>query len=115
MTKYELMRLSLPTDRLILETLLEGRNLAANIAESVDRSRNYLNQRMALLHDYGLVAKVGPVEGTGLYEITPKGVAALRLIDEYEEGPEFENLVQERAELIEVRPPKVVDEGADES
>ncbi|ELY56497.1 hypothetical protein C491_13197 [Natronococcus amylolyticus DSM 10524] len=109
------MRLQLPTDRLILEQLLEGRNLAANIAENVDRSRNYINKRMGHLFDYGLVTKVGPVDGTGLYEITPKGLATLRLIDEYDSGGEFENLVEERAELIEVRPPAIVDEGADES
>ncbi|WP_231990834.1 hypothetical protein [Natronobacterium gregoryi] len=115
MTKPEQMRLQLPSDKLVLEKLTEGRNLAANIASDVDRSRNYINQRMAQLHDYRLVRKVGPIEGTGLYEITPKGVATLRLIDEYDEGPEFEKRVEERAELIDVRTIEIIDEGNDQA
>ncbi|WP_241431939.1 winged helix-turn-helix domain-containing protein [Natrialba chahannaoensis] len=115
MTKAAPMRLSLPSDQLVLQQLTEGRNTAANIAAEVDRSRNYINQRMPQLYDYGLVIKVGPVEGTGLYEITPKGVATLRLIDDYEEGSEFENRVEDRAELIEVGPPEIIDRGAGQS
>ena len=105
----EPMRLQLPTDRLILGTLLDGRNLAANIAAEIDRSRNYINQRMGPLHDYGLVTKVGPVEGTGLYEITPKGGAAYLLADRYGKIEDFEALVEERAEFIEIRGPELVD------
>ena len=103
MTKPEPMRLQLPSDQLVLEKLTEGRNTAANIAADVDRSRNYINQRMPQIHDYGLIRKVGPVEGTGLYEITPKGIATLRLIDDYTEGKEFEDRVEQRADQIEIR------------
>lgn len=105
----EPMRLQLPTDKLILGALLEGRNLAANIAAEIDRSRNYINQRMGPLHDYGLVEKVGPIEGTGLYEITPKGGAAYLLADRYGEVDDFEALVEERAEYVEIRPPELID------
>jgi predicted transcriptional regulator len=90
------MRLQLPTDRLILKKLLEGRNLAANIAAEIDRSRTYINQRMGHLYDYGLVSRVGPTESTGLYEITEKGQVALNLIDEFDSGSpqEFDELVE---------------------
>lgn len=113
MTNPGQMRLSLPSDRLVLEKLAEGRNLAANIAADVDRSRNYINQRMPQLHDYGLVAKVGPVDGTGLYEITPRGVAVLRLIDDYDTSEEFERRVDQRAKVIDVRPIAIDDRGDD--
>lgn len=109
----EPMRLSLPTDKLILEQLLEGRNLAANIAAEIDRSRNYINQRMAHLNDYDLVEKVGPVEGTGLYQITPRGGAVIVLSDDYTEGQEFEDRVKERARHIEIEPPQLVDHTED--
>ncbi|MDJ1433552.1 hypothetical protein [Halostagnicola sp. A-GB9-2] len=109
------MRLSLPSDQLVLEKLTEGRNLAANIAADVDRSRNYINQRMPQMHDYGLVRKVGPVEGTGLYEITPKGIATLRLIDDYSEGEVFEDHVEQRADQIEIRQVVVTDPGSEDS
>mgnify|MGYP006272228977 CR=1 FL=1 len=61
------------TDFLILERLHEGRNLAANIALEIDRARNYVNQRMPYLLDYDLVEKVGPMENSGLYELTDRG------------------------------------------
>ena len=115
MTNSDPMRLQLPSDRLILEQLAEGRNLGANIAANVDRSRNNINRRMPQLHDYNLVTRIGPVEGTGLYEITPRGVACLRLIDDYDESDEFEEAIDERAEQIEVYSIRIVDESADES
>ncbi|MEE6210881.1 hypothetical protein U3A55_12050 [Salarchaeum sp. III] len=112
-TLPEPMRLQMPTDRLILETLLEGRNLAANIAARIDRSRNYINQRMGQLTDYGLVDKVGPVEGTGLYELTPKGGAVLVLADQYDEADDFDALVEKRTPNIEIRPPQLVDHSSE--
>ncbi|QRV17333.1 hypothetical protein JMJ58_15070 [Haloterrigena salifodinae] len=105
------MRLQLPTDRWILEELQEGRNLGANIAVEVDRHKKTITRRLNQMEEDSLVHSVG----NGVYEITPKGVATLRLIDQYERGEEFEKLVEERAELIEVHPPAIVDEGADES
>ena len=102
------MRLQLPSDRLILEQLCEGRNLGANIAVNVDRTRNNINRRMPQLHDYDLVTKIGPVEATGLYEITPRGVACLRLIDDYSQSDEFEAAVDELAREIEVRSIQII-------
>lgn len=89
----EPMRLNLPTDQMILEELQEGRNLAANIAAEIDRNRNYINQRMGHLLDYDLVRKIGPIEGTGLYEITTRGCVTLKLIDQYDEVDDFDALV----------------------
>jgi predicted transcriptional regulator len=111
------MRLQLPTDELILETLLDGRNLAVNIAQEIDRSRNYINQRMGPLMDYGLVEKVGPAEDTGLYQITPKGGAVVLLSDQYAEmgTAEFEELVEQRAQQVEIRGPELVDHSEPES
>lgn len=90
----EPMRLSLPTDKLILDELTEGRNIAANLAVQLDRHRNYINQRMGQLNDYGLVRKIGPAENSGLYEITEKGRVALSHIDEYEEADDFDAVVK---------------------
>lgn len=103
-TTSDPMRLSLPTDRLILGELVSGRNLAANIAKNIDRNRNYINERMSYLRDYRLVDRVGPVETTGLYELTARGAAVVDLADDYEAGPEFEALVDERAERVEIVP-----------
>jgi len=77
-----LMKLQLPTDRMILETLENGRNLAVNISLEIDRSRNYINGRMTHLLDYGLVVKIGPANDTGLYELTDRGQVVLDLLRE---------------------------------
>lgn len=90
------MRLSLPTDKLILQKLTEGRNVAANIAAEIDRSRNYINQRMGLLYDYDLVRKIGPLENSGLYELTEKGSVTLEYIDCYGEVDDFDALIEEK-------------------
>lgn len=89
------MRLQLPTDRFLLTKLADGRNMAANLAAEIDRHSNYINQRLAHLADYGLVEKIGPAENTGLYELTPKGRAALAVIDQYAEVDDFDALVDE--------------------
>jgi predicted transcriptional regulator len=82
------------TDFLILKKLQEGRNLAANIALEIDRSRNYVNGRMPYLLDYGLVEKVGPAEDTGLYELTEKGRLAYEHRDSYhDDSVDFEELL----------------------
>lgn len=60
------------TDFIVLDKLLED-SLAANIAVEIDRSRKYVNSRMPYLPDYDLVERVGPIENTGLCELTTKG------------------------------------------
>lgn len=89
------MKLQRPTDFLILERLSEGgRNVAANVALEIDKSRSHVNVRLPILQDYGLVEKIGPAENSGLYEITAKGRAALEHRDEYgSEGVDFDELV----------------------
>jgi len=82
------------TDFLILGKLREGRNLAANIALEIDRARNYVNQRMPYLLDYGLVDRVGPMENSGLYELTEKGRLAYQHRGQYfDEDVDFEELI----------------------
>jgi len=72
------MRLVQPTDFEILDALSDGRrNTAANIAHMIDKNRAYINTRLPILADYGLLSRVGPAPNSGLYEITDRGVAAL--------------------------------------
>ncbi len=72
------MKLIDPTDFEILDALADGkRNNAANIAALTDRNRAYLNTRLPVLLDYGLVERVGPSPNSGLYVITDRGLAAL--------------------------------------
>lgn len=85
------------TDFLILERLQEGRNLAANIALEIDRARNYVNQRMPYLLDYDLVEKVGPMEDSGLYELTEKGRLAVEHREKYhDDSVDFDEFLDER-------------------
>ncbi|WP_313691657.1 ArsR family transcriptional regulator [Halorarum halobium] len=89
------MKLVQPTGFEILSTLEEtGRNVASNIALHTERDRNYLNTRFPQLMDYGLVEKIGPSENSGLYEITDRGKAVVRLRDKYDDTEEFEQLVE---------------------
>jgi len=74
-----------PADFEILSVLRGGRNLATNIAAEIDKSRKYINRRMGYLLDYGLVEKVGPVEDTGLYELTDKGRLAYQHRRKYQD------------------------------
>jgi len=93
------MKLTQPTDFDILEALKEhGRNVAANLAEHLDRDRAYLNTRMPYLLDHGVVARIGPANNSGLYEITDRGRAVLQYRDQYDSvGPDrFEDLVEQR-------------------
>jgi len=48
-----------------------------------------------VLADYDLVHKIGPKERSGLYEITPKGQAALAHRDEYLRVGDFEQLIED--------------------
>lgn len=91
------MRLASPTDFEILEALSDGRrNNAVNLSHLIDKNRSYINTRLPLLTDYGLLRRVGPAPNSGLYEITDRGQAALALRDRYDEVEDFEALVAER-------------------
>jgi len=71
------MRLSTPVDFEILNALSNGRrNTAANLSKIIDRSRSYINTRLPVLADYGLVTRIGPATNSGPYEITDKGLVA---------------------------------------
>ncbi|MFB6305003.1 MAG: winged helix-turn-helix transcriptional regulator [Haloferacaceae archaeon] len=88
------MKLSRPTDFDILEALSDGkRNTAANLAHEIDKNRSYINTRLPVLDDYGLITRVGPAPNSGLYEIAERGLAALEHRDAY--GDEaFEELIE---------------------
>jgi predicted transcriptional regulator len=86
-----LMLLQLPTDRMILEELQEGRNLGANIAEDIGRHRKTVTKRLNQLEDYGLVEGIG----RGVYGITQRGELALAHIDEYDrDSNRLEEIIQ---------------------
>ncbi|MFC6973671.1 phage repressor protein [Halomicroarcula sp. GCM10025709] len=92
------MRLT-PADFEILGVLRDGRNLATNIAAEIDKSRKYINRRMGYLLDYELVTKVGPVEDTGLYEITDRGRLAYEHRERYhDEDIDFDDFLDELAD-----------------
>lgn len=94
------MRLVTPTDFDILDALDDGRrNNAINLAEILDRDRQYINTRLPALLDYGLVERVGPADNSGLYVITPKGQAVVEHRDAYgEPDVDFDELVAESVE-----------------
>ena len=94
------MRLQLPTDRLILEELQNGRNLAANISAAIDRHRKTVNSRLSQLEDYDLVQNVGG----GLYELTERGGAALQVIDQYPDTDDFDQLVDDQIDSVRISP-----------
>jgi len=89
------MKLVTPTDFEILAVLSDGkRNNAVNIAHELDRNRAYINTRLPVLKDYGLVESVGPAPTSGLYEITPRGRLAAENRSAYEdEATDFEALL----------------------
>lgn len=90
------MKLRRPTDFLILEALRKhGRNVATNLEHHTQKSRKNINTRLPMLEDYGLVSKVGPSKTSGLYEITPKGQAALKHRESYESGPSWEAKIED--------------------
>jgi predicted transcriptional regulator len=94
------MRLALPTDMEILSALSDGkRNTAANLAYELDKNRSYINTRLPVLADYGLLERVGPAPNSGLYAITEKGLLTLEHRDQYERGDkEFEKLLESKLE-----------------
>lgn len=83
------MKLISPTDFEILDALSDGkRNTAANLAYHLDKDRSYINTRLPVLADYGLLERVGPAPASGLYEITRKG----RIVLEHQERLDDEDL-----------------------
>lgn len=98
----------------ILSAYADGkRDVPVNVAEKIDQKRNYVNTRYSRMRDYGLLTRVGPSDNSGLYAITPKGAAALKLKDQYRDpsvtDQEFEEVVEERAEDIEIRRAAIID------
>ena len=89
------MKLVQPTDFEILETLAQtgGRNVAANIAQQLNKDRSYINTRFSKLVKYDLVERVGPSDQSGLYDLTDRGQRALEHRDEYDNADDFESLV----------------------
>lgn len=72
-----------PTDLDILRVLADGRRQnRTNLIAISDKDRDYLSTRLSTLIDKGFIRSVGPVEKSGLYEITPQGRGALRGADE---------------------------------
>ena len=53
------------TDKAVLEILDEGRNAPSNIAEQLDFTRQYVQQRLRRLEEHGHVRNIG----SGVYEI----------------------------------------------
>jgi predicted transcriptional regulator len=90
------MKLVDPTDFEILQALSDGkRNTAANLAIELDRDRAYLNSRLPVLADYGLLNQVGPAERSGLYEITERGIAAAKHREAYRrDDVDFEERIE---------------------
>jgi hypothetical protein len=95
------MRLTEPTDFDILDAFADGhRNNAANLAHEIDRDRSYINTRLPVLADYGLLERVGPAPKSGLYVITAKGQAAVKHRDDYRrDGVDFDALVAQAADV----------------
>lgn len=94
------MKLALPTDLEILEALSNGkRNTAANLSYELDKDRSYINTRLPVLADYGLLERVGPAPNSGLYEITEKGGLVAEHGEKYEDGDvDFDAFIEDRLE-----------------
>lgn len=103
------MRLSQPTDFLILEALSDGeRDTGANVAKRIDRDRKYINNELPKLEKQRLVKKIGPHENSGLYQITPLGIAAIQKQSLYSERKdEFETAIRDLEDQIEITRPSV--------
>lgn len=102
-------RLTQPTDFQILEALSDGKqNTAVNLASQLNKDRGYLNNRLPVLADYGLLQKIGPAENSGLYQITPRGIAAVQNQTLYQQDTDrFEEVLDERETAITIEQPKI--------
>lgn len=92
------MKLAQPTDFEILEALADGRrNNAVNISHIIDKKRAYINTRLPILTDYGLLERVGPAPKSGLYVITEKGRLVIQHRDKYEAADiNFDAFIEEQ-------------------
>ena len=106
------MRLTEPTDFDILDAFADGRrNNAANLAYELDRDRSYINTRLPVLADYGLLERVGPAPKSGLYAITDKGRAVVTHRESYRtDGVDFDALVAKELDASGARPASVADD-----
>ena len=66
---------------------------AINLAVLLDRNRAYINTRLPVLADYGLVDRVGPAPKSGLYTITERGRAAVACREQYADCDDFEAVI----------------------
>ncbi|MGQ4557359.1 ArsR family transcriptional regulator [Halobellus sp. GM3] len=103
------IRLTQPTDFLILDVLSDGRrDLGANISNRINKDRGYVNTRLPVLADYGLVQKIGPIENSGLYQITPLGIAAVDQQSLYSKDREqFQTAISDLEKHVEIQAPKI--------
>jgi len=93
------VKLIKPTDFDILQEMSDGeRHIAPNLAEVLDRDRQYINNRLAELAGKGVLEKVGPSKRSNQYTITDKGLITLQVRSEYEHmtASEFGERVMER-------------------
>jgi len=92
------MKLTSPTDFEILTALSDGkRDNASNLSHILDKNRSYINTRLPILADYGLVERVGPAPNSGLYVITQKGAVVADMQEEYRDvDTDFEAAVERR-------------------
>ena len=106
------MRLTEPTDFDILDAFADGhRNNAANLAHEIDRDLSYINTRLPVLADYGLLERVGPAPKSGLYVITAKGQAAVKHRDDYRrDGVDFDALVAREVDVSASRSASLADD-----
>lgn len=108
-TEEGVVKLKRPTDFEILDIFSDGeRDVGVNVADRLDKNRGYINTRLPQLEDYGLLERVGPSDRSGLYRITPRGIAALKLRERYDDD-DFADLIDDRAADIEIRRPEVID------
>ena len=85
-----------PLDFSLLDELLEGRNVGGNLHMTLDVTRPYVNERLGIIAEYGLVKRIGPNENVGLYEITEKGKTVLEHQDVYEEIDDFDEFIESK-------------------
>ena len=92
------MKLTSPTDFEILVALSNGkRNNATNLSHILDKNRPYINTRLPVLTDYGLVERIGPAPNSGLYVITEKGRVVADMQSAYnDEETDFEAMLDRR-------------------
>lgn len=103
------IRLVQPTDFQLLAALADGhRDTAANLAVRVEKDRNYVNTRLPALVDADLLQRIGPSKHSGLYQITPRGVVAVRHQSVYEaDRDQFKMLLDTRASTLTIKPPAI--------